>query len=249
MFAKDGDQIDIDLTRTQILLEVEDSLHSKRSDRRRKMTTNRMKIQRLTLMAFFCAIELIMGFTPIGYIPLGALSITTMHLPVLISGMLMGPKFGAGVGFVFGLTSFIRAMMQPGPTSFVFNPFVEVAGIHGNFFSILICFVPRILLGWLSGLMYCKIKKKENHTLYASIISVVNTLIHTALVLGGIYIFFAKDYAQALSMDVSMVGVLLMSVVTSNAILEAILAGGAVPVVLRALNPIAERMGLDGKKS
>ena len=48
------------------------------------MIRNKQKIQRLTLAAFFVAIELLMGFTPIGYIPVGALSITTMHLPVKI---------------------------------------------------------------------------------------------------------------------------------------------------------------------
>jgi len=65
------------------------------------MLNNKKKIQRLTLAAFFVAIELIMGFTPIGYIPVGALNITTMHLPVILAGIIAGPAFGAGMGFVF----------------------------------------------------------------------------------------------------------------------------------------------------
>ncbi len=42
--------------------------------------------------------------------------------------------------------------MTPGITSFVFSPFITVGGISGNFFSLVIALVPRILLGvilWL----------------------------------------------------------------------------------------------------
>ena len=49
------------------------------------MSKNKQKIQRLTLAAFFIAIEVVMAYTPIGYIPVGALSITTMHLPVILA--------------------------------------------------------------------------------------------------------------------------------------------------------------------
>ena len=69
-----------------------------------------------------------------------------MHLPVILAGVLLGPEFGAGIGFVFGLTSCVRATMQPGITSFVFTPFVQVGNMHGNAFSLLIAFGPRILL-------------------------------------------------------------------------------------------------------
>lgn len=208
------------------------------------MTRNKQKIQRLTLAAFFVAIELMMGFTPIGYIPVGALNITTMHLPVILAGIIAGPAFGAGMGFVFGLTSFLHATFQPGLTSFVFSPFITVGGISGNFFSLLICFVPRIFLGWSSGMMYSVLSRRfKNHHLTAMITAVVNTLIHTVLVLGGIYVFFAPSYAQALGTSTAGVAALLLGVVSTNTVLEALLAGAAIPVLIKALEPSAERMG------
>jgi uncharacterized membrane protein len=208
------------------------------------MTRNKQKIQRLTLAAFFVTIELIMGFTPIGYIPVGALSITTMHLPVILAGIAAGPAFGAGMGFVFGLTSFLHATLEPTITSFVFSPFITIGGISGNFSSLLICFVPRIFLGWFSGMMYSILSRKfKNHTVNAMVTAVVNTLIHTLLVLGGIYVFFAPSYAQALQTSTAGVAALLIGVVSSNTVLECILAGIAVPALVKALTPSLERMG------
>ena len=208
------------------------------------MTRNKVKIQRLTLAAFFVAIELIMGFTPIGYIPLGVLSITTMHIPVILAGVLFGPSFGAGMGFVFALTSFLGATLHPGLTSFVFTPFVSVGNMHGNFFSLLICFGPRILLGWMSGVMYAGLYKRCNRVLAASVTAVVNTMIHTLLVLGGIYVFFAEPYAQALGTNTAGVAAVLLGVIASNGIVEAVFAGIAIPALVRALRPAAERMGI-----
>lgn len=209
------------------------------------MNKNKRKIQRLTLAAFFVAIELIMGFTPIGYIPLGPINITTMHLPVILAGILAGPSFGAGMGLVFGITSFLHATLYPTVTSFVFSPFIMVGGIQGNFSSFIICFVPRILLGWLSGMIYRSLSQKmHNQSTCVAITAVVNTLIHTILVLGGIYVFFAPLYAQALGTSITAVVALLLGIVASNTILEAILAGVAIPVLVKVLSPSVERMGI-----
>jgi uncharacterized membrane protein len=63
-------------------------------------------------------------------------------------------------------------------------------------------------------------------------------------VLGGIYIFFGPQYASALGTGMQGLVVLLLGVVSSNMVLEAILAGVVIPVLVRALAPSAVRMGL-----
>jgi uncharacterized membrane protein len=209
------------------------------------MNSQKKRIQQLTLAAFFVAIEVIMAITPIGYIPVGALSITTMHLPVILAGVLIGPGFGAGIGFVFGMTSFLRATFQPGITSFVFTPFVQIGNMHGNFFSLLIAFGPRILLGWSSGMMYrIIVKKTKNQTLSAILSATINTMIHTLLVLGGIWIFFAQPYADALSITTAALATAFIATITTNGILETIVAGVITPVLTKALSSTVERMGL-----
>lgn len=210
-----------------------------------KMTRNKQKIQRLTLAAFFVALEVLMAFTPIGYIPVGALSITTMHLPVILGGILVGPAFGAAMGFVFGFTSFIRATFEPGVTSFVFSPFITVGGISGNFNSLIICFVPRILLGLCSGLLFRALAKHCKGKAVPCMVSAgVCTMMHTFLVLGGILVFFAKEYAAALNMNMTGIYALLMATITSNMVLEMILAIVTIPVLYRALYPSAKRMNI-----
>lgn len=206
------------------------------------MNSKKKQIQRLTLAAFFVAIQLIMGFTPIGYIPVGAISITTMHLPVILAGIVLGPAYGAATGFVFGLTSMINATIKPGITSFCFSPFITIGGVHGNFASILIAFGPRIFLGWFSGILYrLLVKKNNNWVLSATITAALNTLIHTLFVMGLIWLFFGTQYANAAGIGV---GAVIITVLTSNGILEIILAAIVVPALVRALKPAIVRMGL-----
>lgn len=83
--------------------------------------------------ALFAALILIMAFTPfLGYIPLGFTRATIIHIPVIIGSILLGPKKGAFLGAVFGLTSFINNTLNPNVTSFVFTPFYSLGDVHGE---------------------------------------------------------------------------------------------------------------------
>ena len=56
------------------------------------MNRQKSNTQRLTLAAFFVAIEMVLTMTQLGYLPLGPISITTMHLPVILAGIVLGPS-------------------------------------------------------------------------------------------------------------------------------------------------------------
>ena len=45
------------------------------------------KTRRLVLTAFFVAAQLVLMLTPVGYIPIGPVRATTMHIPVILGGM------------------------------------------------------------------------------------------------------------------------------------------------------------------
>ena len=82
------------------------------------------KVQGMIQVALFGAIIVIMAFTPfLGYIPLGFTRATIIHIPVILGSLLLGPKKGAALGAIFGLTSLINNTMNPTVTSFVFTPF------------------------------------------------------------------------------------------------------------------------------
>ena len=201
-------------------------------------------IRQLTLTAFFIALQIVMTLTPIGYIPVGAINITTMHIPVILSGIFLGSNHGALIGFVFGLTSMLKATFTPGVTSFLFSPFITVGGISGNFFSLIIVFGPRILLGWMSGKLFRILRKKIGSLPSCAVTAAVSTITHTLLVMGMIYLFFAPQYAQALNISRDAVAGLIIGVITTNGILETILAAIVIPALDKALWPTVQRMRL-----
>ena len=72
-------------------------------------TTSMSKTKGLVQMAIFAALIVVLAFTPfIGYIPLGFTRATIIHIPVIMGSLMLGPKKGAALGGVFGLTSFIN---------------------------------------------------------------------------------------------------------------------------------------------
>ena len=200
------------------------------------------KTQQMTFMAMFLAIEIILVVTPLGYIPIGPLSATTMHIPVIIAGITLGKKAGAQLGFVFGLTSLIRATIQPGITSFCFSPFVTVGNISGNWTSILIALVPRILLGYLAGLTFEFLRKKINNENIAIVSSaLVGSVTNTLLVLGGIYIFFGEAYANAINIAYNSLMAILLGVITTNGIIEAIIGAIITLLAYKAIKPMTTK--------
>lgn len=125
------------------------------------MNNNKKKVRKMTTTAMLGAITVLLGLTPLGFIPIGPLSLTTMHIPVIIAGILEGPVVGAIVGLVFGLTSLGLAITRPAPTSFVFyNP--------------LISFLPRILIGVVAAYSYKALKDKKDKPI--KVISIIIVL-------------------------------------------------------------------------
>lgn len=120
------------------------------------------KTYELVLTALFTAIIVIMAFTPLGYIPLVVINATIIHIPVILGALFLGPKKGAFLGFVFGLTSFINNTFKAATASaFVFSPVLaaNVIGVSGIFKSLYICFVPRILVGIIPYFVYLLIRR------------------------------------------------------------------------------------------
>lgn len=161
-----------------------------------------------------------------------------MHIPVIIAGIVLGKKAGAELGFVFGLTSLIKATIQPGITSFCFSPFVTIGTMSGNYKSLLIAFVPRILLGYLAGFVFEIIKKNNRENLGVVVGALTGAITNTVLVLSGIYIFFGEAYASAVGVQYSTLVTVLLGVVSTNGILEAILGAIVSLAIYKALKPI-----------
>ncbi len=180
-------------------------------------------------VALFAALIIIMSATPLGYIPLGFMRATIIHIPVILGSIILGPKLGAVLGFVFGLTSFVNNTMNPVLTSFVFTPFYSIGEFEGGIGSIIICFLPRILVGVFPYFVYKALYKvlkgnKKGQTIALGAAGVVGSLTNTVLVMGLIIVFFKDSYAAAKGVSSDAVYGMIASVIGINGIPEAIVA-------------------------
>ncbi len=194
------------------------------------------KIRRMVLLAMFSAIIVLLGITPLGLIPITPLmKATTLHIPVIIGAILLGPADGAILGGVFGIMSFIsNSFLSPGITSFVFTPLQVLPGTdHGSLLSLLICFVPRILIGVTAGYTFRLISRFDKSKIGAcAAAGVVGSVVNTALVFGGIALFFGPEYAAAKG-DVLLAAI--MGMIVTYGIPETIVAAVLAALICKSL--------------
>lgn len=204
------------------------------------------KTRNLVLAAVFVAIIIIMAFTPFGYIPLGFMNATTIHVPVIIGAIVLGPKYGGFLGMVFGLTSLWKSTYMPNPTSFVFSPFIKVGEYGGNFWSLVICMVPRILIGIVAYYVFRAVLKacsgkKAKRTIALAAAGVAGSLTNTLLVMNLIYFFFGREYGQAAKGLTQGIYSVILGIICINGLPEAIVAGILTVAVTQALFKVMRR--------
>lgn len=200
------------------------------------MSKTSNQIQKLTILALFLAIEIILLVTPLGYLRIGVLSATLMHIPVIVCACTMGVKYGVFMGVVFGVTSVINATMAPTVTSFVFSPFVTIGGMSGGWQSLIVALVPRVLIGLVSGLIYQWFTKKgKTKSLSAGLAAFGGTAINTIGVLGLIIVFYSSSYAEAIGVAQDALIAAFGTVVLTNTIPEIVLAIACNMAIVKAL--------------
>ena len=135
---------------------------------------------RLVLTALLTALIIVMAFTPLGYLKSGAIEITFIPVPIVIGAVLLGPAGGAFLGAVFGITSCIQCfgMSTFGVALFSVSPLRTA----------IVCIVPRILMGWLTALIFKAVASKDKTSfvqyLVASISGpILNTVLFTSTLL------------------------------------------------------------------
>jgi uncharacterized membrane protein len=119
------------------------------------------------------AISILLGWTHWGFIPwFGGISLTVMHVPVIIGAILEGPVAGAVIGLIFGIFSMIQAAIAPtGPSDVWFtNPLLAV--------------LPRLFIGPLTWLVWMALRRIPVIGLIVA--GIVGSLTNTVFVLGMI---------------------------------------------------------------
>ena len=205
----------------------------------------------IAMMALFVAIQLFLNMTGIGLIPLPVIKGTTLHIPVIIGAILLGPMAGGILGGVFGLCSIWNNTMTPSLLSFAFSPFLadSAAGVLKALWIALGC---RILIGVVSGWLWIGLKKlsipfrgrriRVSDFVALPVVGAVGALTNTGLVMGSIYLLLSPEYAAANNIAMEAVLATIMGVVGTSGVAETIGAVVLVTAIGKALLFVMRRM-------
>ncbi len=131
------------------------------------------RTRKIVITGILGAISILLGLTHWGFIPwFGGVSLTIMHVPVIIGAILEGPLVGAGIGLIFGLFSMLQAAIAPsGPTDVWFtNPVLSV--------------LPRLFIGPAAWLVFNAMKRWRVPAIIVA--AIAGSATNTVLVLGVI---------------------------------------------------------------
>lgn len=195
------------------------------------------KIQKIAFAGIMIALIVIMTFTNLGFIILpSSVSITLVHIPVLIGAMVLGKKYGALLGFVFGFCSFILSFFNISTNAPFTNPLVSI--------------LPRILFGFIVFPLYNLLYKWIKNDIASSLITmIVASLFHTLIVLSAIYIAWKTGFYFGVDEFVANCGTLegttlfkyIYAVLISNGLIEMGLAGVVGTPIVKAIKVLANK--------
>ncbi len=173
---------------------------------------SKQNILMLTENAMLAAIIVLMAFTPIGYLQVGIVKMTFIMIPVAVGAITLGEKSGAFLGLVFGITSFVQCFGLDffGTTLMSINPI----------FTFIMCIIPRMLMGYLCGLIY-KALAKVKKGIAVVVASLSAPVINTVFFMGMLILFFGKsDYIMSMREGTENLWAFLVAFVGLNGIME-----------------------------
>ena len=209
------------------------------------MKTKKHDTRWMVSVALMAAIVIVLANTPLGMIQLPIIKATTVHIPVILGAILLGPGAGAILGAIFGICSLVSNTMAPTLLSFAFSPFLSTTGIPGALKAIWISVGCRILIGVVAGWLWVLFTKiKLNEFIALPIVGFVGSMVNTVTVMGSIYFLFAQQYAEAKEVALTAVFGLVMGTVTASGIPEAIAAAILVLALGKVLVVVFRKMNL-----
>ena len=195
------------------------------------MNSKNNSVQKMTRMALLIALTFILQNLSFR---IGTIEMTLGIIPVEIGAILLGANYGAILGAVMGVASFMQCFGL-----FVPSPFgAALVGIN-VFYTLLVCVISRALMGYLCGLIFKGLHRfDKTKTLSYAVAStsgaVLNTLFFTSLVIA---FFYNTPYIQDMANFFKTQNVFAFAVafVGINGIVEAVaslLVGGSVTKIL-----------------
>lgn len=194
-------------------------------------------LRSLILCTILSVLVVVMSVIPYtGYINYGLIEITTLHIITILAGVLLGAGYGSVVGAVWGLSCIVRCItVMP-----MYQPF--------GFANVFVAFIPRVLVGTVSGALFSALRKTRLTRTFSIMISAVaGALTNTVLVLSAMSVYCRMHGVEGY--ESAGVYSVLSSIVTTlagiNGILELVAAVVIVPAAYKALAPKRTVLGID----
>lgn len=190
----------------------------------------RNKVRAIAITGMLLSVMLLFNFTSIGFLRIGPIAVTFMHILVLIGLMSEGLTVGIILGFAFGFLSFLTTFTAPDPTYFIFqNPLISIP--------------PRVLIPIVAWVVMKPIHRLTRDKYYSKHLSrtigaIVGSLTNTVLILSLIGVFYLTRLAAALDMTNTQAASFILATGLTNGLPEGVLAGIVVPLVTAALDRI-----------
>ncbi|NVY96649.1 ECF transporter S component [Lactobacillus sp. DCY120] len=182
---------------------------------------------RLAIRALLIALVLVQSAVPfLGFIPLGVINITIVHLTVIVAAVVLGPNDGALLGLIWGLGIWFRSLAAPTSlldTLVFINPVISV--------------FPRILVGYLAGWVNRVIKEHFSWppSIRLMLAAAVGSLLDTTVVLALMRLLAPGGLMRAYHVSADLLNQVLLTIVATNGLAELLLAVILVPMISLAL--------------
>ena len=200
------------------------------------------KVHKITLTAVLVAIILILSFTPLGYLVVGPIAATTIQMPVIVGAVVMGPLYGAVLGLFFGASAIIKVLTMPGA-----DPVATLVMSTSPLRYLVICVGSRVVMGWLTGLLALGLSKvpllqgRGRSPIRYGITGFVGSMFNTIFYLGLLGLLATELVADYYAIDVSGVAAMILGVVGTLGVPEAVVSCVVVAAVCKALEAAARR--------
>ena len=144
--------------------------------------SSRGKIQRMAGMSIFIAIIVVLTIL-CTFVRFGPFSITLALAPIIIGAALYGPGAGAILGGVFGFVVLLTGVFGWDGGTVMYLMSLNALG------CVLICIGKGAAAGWISGLVYRLIAKKNIH-LGVVVAAIVCPIVNTGIFIIGMMLFY-----------------------------------------------------------
>lgn len=185
------------------------------------MHARQKKLETMIYISVLAAVTLLLSYLPI---KIGVIEMTLCMLPTVMGAVLLGPYGGMAVGFFFGLFSFFQCF---GILGLPLSPFGAFLVSQSVWKTVVICFVARMAMGFLTGLLFRALRKKTGNVAVYAVANLSGALFNTMFFVGFVLLLFWHDNAfidqmAAWNLPVDDLWLFITAFVAVNGVVEAV---------------------------